>query len=287
MVLELKAGYGKYKGVAALVLTSLLWGTSFPVIKVVIADVSEFTYTWLRSLIAIAGLLPYLIYYLRRHGSLSSEAVKGGLLAGLAYALGLWLQGWGTRYTTASNSAFITGLNVVFVHLYVGAVRRSYSPYLGLALAFSVVGLYMITAPSTGFNVGDFLVLLSSVMWAAQVILVSKYCRGDPIIFTLFEMVPAVSFIIPDLISGSVGPFRYDVVLLIAYLGLVCSDAAFTLQVLGQRYVSAAVAAIIFLLEPVFAAVLAHLLISELMTVQQVIGATLIMAAMLIASIKT
>ncbi|MCD6340583.1 MAG: DMT family transporter [Desulfurococcales archaeon] len=283
----LEAGHGKYKGVTALVLTSLLWGTSFPVIKVVVTDVSEFTYTWLRSLVAVAGLLPYLMYYLRRHGSLSSETVKGGLLAGLAYALGLWLQGWGTRYTTASNSAFITGLNVVFVHLYVGVVKKSYSPYLGLALAFSVAGLYMITAPSTGFNVGDFLVLLSSVLWAAQVILVSRYCRGDPIIFTLFEMLPAVSFIVPDLISGSVGPIRCDLLLLIAYLGLVCSDAAFTLQVLGQRYVSAAVAAIIFLLEPVFAAVFAHLLISEFMSMQQVIGATLILAAMLVASVKS
>jgi len=277
----------RFKGVAALVMTSLLWGSSFPVIKVVIAEMSEYTYTWLRSFIAVAGLTPYLIYYLRKHGSLSKEAVKGGLLAGITYAIGLWLQGWGTRYTTASNSAFITGLSVVFVHLYVGLIKRSYSPYLGLSLALSVAGLYMITAPSTGFNIGDLLVLLGSIMWAAQVILVSRYCRGDPIIFTLFEMLPATFFIIPDLIVGSPGPFRADLMALITYLALVCSNGAFTLQVLGQRYVSAAVAAVIFLLEPVFAAILAYLLISELMTASQVIGALLIMTAMLIASTKS
>ena len=60
---------GKFKGVVAIALTSLLWGSSFPVIKVVIAEMSEYTYTWLRSLIAVAGLTPYLIYYLHRRGS--------------------------------------------------------------------------------------------------------------------------------------------------------------------------------------------------------------------------
>ena len=277
----------KYEGIVALVMTSFLWGTSFPVIKVVIAGISEFTYTWLRSVIAVTGLLPYLIYYLRKHGRLSSEGVKGGLLAGLTYALGLWLQGWGTRYTTASNSAFITGLSVVFVHLYVGIVRRSYSPYLGLSLALSVAGLYLITVPTTGFNVGDLLVLIASTLWAAQVVLVSRYCRGDPLTFTFFEMLPAIAFIVPDVVTGSVGPFKPEYVLMIAYLGLICSDVAFTLQVLGQRYVSAAVAAVVFLLEPVFAAVLAHILISEVMTLQQVLGASLIVTAMLIASLKT
>ncbi len=277
----------KFKGVVAIALTSLLWGSSFPVIKVVIAEMSEYTYTWLRSLIAVAGLTPYLIYYLHRRGPPSWVAVKGGLMAGVAYAVGLWLQGWGTRYTMASNSAFITGLSVVFVHLYVALIRRSYSPYLGISLALSVAGLYMITAPSTGFNFGDLLVLLGSVMWAAQLVLVSRYCREDPIIFTLFEMLPATFFIVPDLLAGSLGPFRLDLIALITYLALVCGNGAFTLQVIGQRYVSAAAAAVIFLLEPVFAAMLARLLISELMTAGQIVGASLIVAAMLIASVKS
>jgi len=272
----------RVRGVLALTLTSVLWGSSFPVIKTVIANVNEYSYTWVRSLIAVTGLAPYLIYAYRREG-ISVSTVRGGLLAGLAYALGLWLQGWGTRYTTASNSAFITGLSVIYVHIYVGITARRYSLKLGLALTLSIAGLYMLTVPSTGFGVGDFLVLLGSFMWASQIILVSRYSHGNPLIFTFFEMIPALMFILPDIIDYGIEFIDFKYLLLITYLALVCSDSAFALQVLGQRYVSSAVAAIVFLLEPVSASLLSYILIGELMNSLQIIGASLILIAMLIA----
>ncbi|MCC6021734.1 MAG: DMT family transporter, partial [Desulfurococcaceae archaeon] len=146
------------KGLVALILTSVLWGTSFPVIKTVMYYVNEYTYTWVRSLIAILGLTPYLLYTYYR-GRFSVSTARGGLLAGIAYALGLWLQGWGTKYTTASNSAFITGLSVIYVHIYSATVMRRYSIKLFLALILSISGLYLLTTPTTGFNLGDLLVL--------------------------------------------------------------------------------------------------------------------------------
>ncbi len=271
------------RGLTALLLTSTLWGTSFPAIKFVVGLVDEYTYTWMRSLIAIAGLIPYLIYVLRR-GGFPTTSVKGGLLAGIAYALGLWLQGWGTKYTTASNSAFITGLNVVFVHIYVAFVKGSYSFKLGLTLLLSVLGLYMLTTPTSGINLGDFLVLLGSFMWAAQIILVSRYCGGDPLIFTLFEMVPALTFVIPDIALHSLELPNIEVLIVMAYLALVCGDMAFALQVFGQRHVVPAVAAVLFLLEPVVASTLSYLLLNEVMATYQLFGALLILIAMFTAS---
>ncbi len=274
---------GRVKGVTSLLLTAVLWGTSFPAIKTVMMSVNEYTYTWVRSLIAIAGLTPYLIHvYLS--GRFSLTTVKGGIMAGIAYALGLWLQGWGTRYTTASNSAFITGLSVVFVHFYVGVVGRKYSYRLGLTLTLSLVGLYMLTTPASGFNVGDLLVLLGSFMWAAQIILVGKYSGGDPLLFTMLEMVPALMFVIPDTFLHGYTALDISSIIIIAYLALVCGDAAFALQVFGQRYVNPAVAAVIFLLEPVAASILSYLLLEEIMTPPQLIGALLILTAMFVAS---
>ena len=89
----------RIKGALALITTSILWGSSFPAIKIIVGSISSYAYTWIRSVVAIAGLTPYLIYAYRR-GRINELAIKGGLLAGLAYALGLWLQGLGTRYTT-------------------------------------------------------------------------------------------------------------------------------------------------------------------------------------------
>jgi drug/metabolite transporter (DMT)-like permease len=271
------------KGLVALILTSVLWGTSFPVIKTVMYYVNEYTYTWVRSLIAILGLTPYLLYTYYR-GRFSVSTAKGGLLAGIAYALGLWLQGWGTKYTTASNSAFITGLNVIYVHIYSATVMRRYSIKLFLALILSTSGLYLLTTPTTGFNLGDLLVLAGSFMWALQIVLVDRYSGGDPLIFTLFEMVPALTFLIPDVVFYSTISVSINVLLMITYLAFVCSNAAFALQVFGQRYVSPAVTAIVFLLEPVVAAILSYVLLGEVFTSIKVLGASLILTAMFLSS---
>jgi len=275
----------EFYGVSALLLTTLLWGSSFPVIKLVMSEISGYTYTWIRSSLALLILLPYVLH-IRSIGRLNRKTVEGGLIAGIAYALGLWLQGWGTSYTTASNSAFITGLNVVFVHTYVAFILRDYSWKLALSLTLSIVGLYMLTVPSTGFNIGDFLVLLGAIMWAAQIIIIDRYSSSDPFAFTFFEMIPALVFAIPSLLSENVLAINLNVIGLLLYLAFFCSVLAFSLQVYGQRFVNPAVAAIIFLLEPVFAALFAHALLAETFNAEQALGATLILIAMFISTIN-
>lgn len=257
----------------------VLWGSSFVAIKEVVSRVSPLTYVWVRAAIACAGLTPYLIWRLRRAGWRGLRpSLRAGVVTGVPFALGLWLQGWGTRYTSASNSAFITGLNVVFVHLYLGVVRRSYGVRHGAGLALSVAGLYLLTRPEGGFGPGDALVLAGAVAWAAQVLLVDKFSSSDPLTFTFGEMLPSTAFVVPDAALGnpSVPP---ELLPQLTYLGLACADAAFALQLLGQRRVDPASAAVIFLLEPVAAAFFAHLILGEAVPPASAAGMALILAA--------
>ena len=271
-------------GVLALVSTATLWGTSFPAIKIVVSDVEGYGYgyVWMRGLAAIVGLLPYMAYKVLR-GGIDHKALKGGLLAGVIYSIGLWLQGVGTSLTTASNSSFITGLNVVFVHVYTALLLSRYSAPLAMSLVFSVAGLYLLVTPGEGPNLGDALVLAGAVFWAAQIIVVDKYSRSDPMQFTFFEMVPSLAFIVPDAYSGGITPPDKATLLYIAYLGLVCSDAAFTLQVYGQRSVSPGTTAVILLLEPPAGAFFSRIILGEEMTILQILGALLILVAMWIS----
>ncbi len=277
-----------YKYFLALLGTVLFWGTSFPVIKYLMGIISEYTYTWMRGLLSLVFLSPYILWFLRNK-TIGKKCVHGGLLAGVFYSLGLWLQAWGTRYTTASNSAFITGLNVLFVHMITAIMYKRYSRDLALSLFFSIVGLYLLTMPSDGAvadRIGDLLVLLGAVMWALQILAVDKYSDCDPFVFVFFMFMPTLLFIIPDILNNT-HAFTIqglETLFLLIYLALICNIGAFSLQVYGQKRIRPEVTAIVFLLEPVFASVFSYLTLGETMSFNQLIGAGLILLSMYMAS---
>ena len=260
-------------GVFALLLAALLWGSSFPAIKIVISFIDEATYTWVRSAIALTGMTPYIVYHHWKWGFRRKEVING-LITGIVYSMGLWLQAWGTKFTTASNSAFITGLNVVFVHVYDAVIGKGYQVTALASLFTSITGLYFLTGPRGGMGVGEVLVLLSAFFWAAQVILVSNFSESNPFIFTFYEMVPALAFI---LLSPGISPSSMEnlakVFPLLTYLGLVCSVMAFVFQVYGQRWLRPYEAALIFLLEPVFATFFSAGFLGEKLAIMEVFGA--------------
>ncbi len=275
----------KLLGIVTLLFITILWGSSFPIIKVVVSYVNSFCYIFYRNIIALLALTPYLLYKIFRR-SLERDVIKGGLITGLAYTSALWLQGWGTEYTSATCSAFITGLNVIFVHIYVMLFERKRSNILFIELLLAVSGLYLITKPSDGILLGNLIVLVSSIFWAIQVILVSKYAPRDPILFTYFEPAPSLIYFIPTLLTGQLSITRRVVMLGLTYLAIVCTVIAFTLQAYGQRYVSSETAAIIYLFEPVAAAIFSHIFLGEVLDVMQLVGATMIIISITLATLE-
>lgn len=273
----------RLRGLIALLGATLLWGSSFPTTKIVMNSIDEYTYTWFRGLIALLGLTPYVLYKYVLSRSIGTRVIRGGLLAGIAYSLGIWLQGWGMKYTTATNSAFITQLSVVFVHVYVALRQRRYSWRLLLSLTLALTGLYLLTNPTVSPNIGDLLVLLGAFMWAIQIIIVSIYSGEDPLLFTFYEVMPTLLFIIPGITTINQVALSPVTLFLLTYLALACSDAAYSLQVYGQRYINPAIAAMIFLLEPVFASLLAYVALGELLRGLQILGAMLVFVSVFIS----
>ena len=247
----------------------------------VVPVVGGYGCVWFRGLIAILCLAPYVVY---RHlnGRVDRDLVVGGLTAGVAFTTGLLLQGIGTALTSASNSAFITGLNVLFVHVYVAIRARKYTIYLLLSLALSVAGLCIMANPTSGASIGDLLVLAGSLAWAAQIVIVSKYSYADPLVFVFYEFVPSVALALPWYVEGGVLPDANALIYLL-YLGVICSNVAFALQVIGQRYVLPSTAATVFLLEPPFASLFAYMILGETLSLNQLIGGSLIIAGLYLA----
>lgn len=272
------------RGALLLLLTTILWGSSFIFIKLIVSDVSEFSYTFYRVLISITILTPLMILRI----SVEKFDIKGfkyGLFTGIAYLLGLVLQGAGTRYTTPSISAFITGLNTVHVHIYSGLIKKNYSLSLFISLTLAILGLYMVTKPVGGFSFGEILVFLGSIAWAAQIILISRYARkGVKYVDFLYGMLLPSLFLAPYvLIVERSTHLTMQTFLYLAYLAVACTLIASALQIVGQKYVSPAVAAIIYILEPLFALLFSIAFYNERVELIGVIGAMLMVLASYIA----
>ncbi|MEM1542420.1 MAG: hypothetical protein QW725_07990 [Ignisphaera sp.] len=97
----------------------------------------------------------------------------GGLVVGASYFLGLLLQGIETIHTFPSVSAFITSLDIVYVHVYTTFIKKRYSLILFVSLVFTIVRLYMIINPVNDLGLGE-MFFLGSIAWTTEIILVSK-----------------------------------------------------------------------------------------------------------------
>lgn len=277
----------KVLGPLLLVLVSILWGTSFPLIKMVTASIDANEYVAFRFTLAIFLLLPYFVYvFLKRRDELY-KAAKPGVILGVLYFGGIFLQGLGTKYTTASNSGFITSFYIPLVYaIDVLNHRLNYSHKLTLALFLSMLGIYLISGGSYELRIGDLIVLMGAFFWAFQVLAIDKFSKEEyfslDLVFFQYGVTASLGLFsinfTPDF--GKIA----EVLFQLLYLAAICSVLVGVLQIVGQRYTTASQASLIYVLEPVFAALFSFMLLGERLNIIELIGALLILGSVIISS---
>lgn len=272
------------KGVVSLVALTAIWGTTFPAIKVAVEGVGFLYYVAFRFTLASAILATFALKRLEN----LRKFIREGVLIGSLYLGGITLQGWGMEYTRASNAAFVTGLSVVFVYVLetvLGKVKLSLR--LTEALLLAVFGLYMLSFSEGVYELmlGDLIVLVGSLFWALQIISVDRVAKGDLYSLLFLEcLVNALgaSLLAFTLSSLSIEKLRNTLIPL-AYLATVCTIGANALQLYGQRWVNSIDAAMVYLLEPVFAAAFSYVFLGEQLSPMQLLGASAILTSMAVS----
>ena len=249
----------------ALVFVTVVWGVTFVQVKDAVAIYPLFAFLALRFAIGSLALFPFAVARARR-GPWKRGAVVGALL-GVLVAGAYAFQTVGLVHTTVSGSGVLTGLYVVMTPLLaLVLLRRRIEPATWLAVALAGLGFAMLSGIPQGSRIGDALVLVSALLWAAQIVLMERYAPlFDPLILALSEMATClVCFSAIALARGDVSVPRGWVVwgaLLVT--GLLASAFAFLVQSWAQQQMSAVRTAVVFALEPVFAAVFGVLLAGD------------------------
>ncbi|MFX0043845.1 MAG: DMT family transporter [Candidatus Hodarchaeota archaeon] len=273
-----------------LILTTLLWGTSFIITKKITQEIPIFLYLGLRFLIAIIGLLPYLI----KIKQIDKRIIIWGSITGLLYFIAIVFQTIGLQTTTAGKAAFITGLSTIMVPFIAWlGFKRSINKRIWIAVFISTIGMaFLLLEGEAGIIIGDILVLICAVLYAIFIILNDKYVNLINVyLYSIVQLLIIClfcfgsSFLLNE--SYSFSSFELGYWLVIIYMGIIVTTGTFIFQNWGQQHQKPAQTAIIFTLEPVFAILFASFIIgNETMTIFGWLGCGLIFVAILITVLK-
>lgn len=269
----------------ALVFVTLVWGATFVTVKEAIKHIEPFYFLAVRF--GIATLLMLAISN-RRLVKINGPSLLKGVLIGLALFSGYAFQTFGLKYTSASNAGFITGLSVVLVPLFITIVTKKLPALLSvLGIISATIGLGFLTVDeSMQLNFGDILVLFCAVSFGLHILLLGKFSPdSDSFVLATVQIatVTLASFIAALIkeTAPTAASFNTQVWEAILITAFFATALAFFLQTWTQKFTSPTHTAIIFTMEPAFAAVFAYLLGGELFTLRQGIGAGFILAGML------
>ncbi len=254
-----------------------IWGFTFPAMKVSLDYVSPILFLAYRF--GIASLLMLLIF---RNRVLQTDTIKEGFILGMTLFFGHGFQIIGLKYTTASNSAFITSLYVVFTPFIAYFILKDKLELRDfVSLIFAVMGLYLISGASLKFNKGDLLTVLCALSFAFQIVLVQKFGERDYLSLAFWQIFWNFMFslIYSIIFEGIRYPSGYLPWLGILYTSIFATVIAFTLQIKYQKETKAHRAALIYSAEPIFGHISALLTIREVLTLKGYAGAALILGA--------
>jgi drug/metabolite transporter (DMT)-like permease len=285
---------------AVLAGVTAIWGSTFVVNRlVVMGDAPPFLFLVLRFSLAAVVLLLLARGRPRTPGLLVDSLAVGGLTA-----LGIGLQLAGQVYTTASKAAFITGLSVPLtapVAFLVTRKRPGAANLAGLALATAGFGVLAAPRDLSGVNVGDLLVLGTAVAYAYIIVRLSEAGgRHDVRWFAAGQTVSAAIVVLVMRLAvqpflGRPGAFfraeAHPLVIdarlagFLLWMSLAATVVTFLLMTWAQGRMSATHAAVIYALEPVFAALLAAPILGERLSGRELWGGAFVLAGILVSEL--
>ena len=265
---------------------TFFWGWTFPVVKAAIAETPVFAFLAARFFLAALLMAPFAA----RRGF--AAALPVGSFLGVLLFLAFAFQTLGLARTTAANCGFVTGLNVVWVAVFAAFFsHRKPSLRVWAAVAAAMAGMLFLLAPSSsgGDWRGDALTLVCSFFIAWHILVLDSKTRGlnsEALTAIQFFIVAALCLAASLAAGEKIEIDRWGGAAIFALVLTVLGATMFSFwaQTRFQPRLPPVTAALIFVMEPVFAALFAALFYGESVSATAGIGAALILAAMAVAA---
>ena len=199
------------------------------------------------------------------------------------------LQQIGLVYTTAGKAGFITAMDIILVPV-LGTILGSRSSLMvWISVAMAVGGLYLLSCVGvSSVNIGDILLLGCAMGYSVQITLVDRMAEGlDGIRLNFVQVfVCCIASSIAMMLTEEPNAANIAACAIpLAYAGILSTGIAFSLQIIGQKYLEPTPASLIMSLESVFAVLFGWLVLKERMSVNEALGCVLVFGAVILSQI--
>lgn len=275
-------------GRTCLILTTLIWGSSFVILK---SALDSITPLWVLAIRFSGAAILMLIACLPRLKKIDKRHVTGGCLMGLCLAAAYIVQTYGLVYTTPGKNAFLTTTYCILVpFLYWAISGKRPDKYNIIAALVCLVGVgFVCLGNDLSINVGDMLTILCGLFYGLHIIVTSRTAENrDPVLITMLQFATAavVCFIGAVLFEPAPHDIGSGTWLSIAYMTFICTGLCYILQTVGQKYTPPSQTAVILTLESVFGSAISVILGVESLTFNIALGFFLIFIAIITSETK-
>jgi drug/metabolite transporter (DMT)-like permease len=278
----------KYIGEFALSITAIIWGSGFVASAIALEYFTP--YQTLAGRFLIGVILLSLVFH-KKLKCISKNTIKKGAIIGVFLYLAFALQTVGLQFTTPSKNAFLTAVNVVivpFIAFFLYKRKMDKFELIGVVLAITGVGVLSLKL-STEINLGDLLSLCCAFAFAFHIFYTAKFVKDeDPVLLTIIQMITAsiLGFIVVFFRGETSFSLEMEAISSLIYLGVFSTTIAFLLQTVAQKYTTETKAAIILSTEAFWGMVFSIIILHEVITYKMMVGAILILCAIIISETK-
>ena len=280
------------KGIILLLITAIVWGSSFVAQEIGMKSIDAFTFTGIRTTLGAIALLP-IVLIINKGMDLRKSTLKMGLILGIVFSIAQNFQQFAFYYSTSGKIAFITAFYMFFVPLFSVFLGKKIRLLTWLAILMGLFGLFLLCInPSdlTKINLGDVLALICAVFYAVQIMLIDKFTENDisgvQLSFMQFTVAAVISIIAMFIFEHPVIADIKTAVPSLLYSGIMSCGVAYTFQIIGQKHANPVVASLLMCMESVFAVIAAALVLHQGMSLREGAGCVIMFAAIVISQLS-
>lgn len=274
----------------ALLTATIIWGSSFFMMKDALDDLGTFYLLAMRFTGACALLA---LVFFRKLRKLDLPCIKAGFFMGTALIAAYGVQTLGLMDTTPGKNAFLTaGYCIMVPFMYWVIAGKKPDRFNLVAAVICILGIGLVSLDSNlSMGRGDFLTIICGFFYGLHIIISARFTqKHDVMLLTICQFFFAAvwSWVIGGIFETApdFGTMQTGTIVVIAYLSVFATAGALGLQTYGLKYTEPSAGALILSLEAVFGVLFSVMVGAEAMTLRLFIGFSVIFVAIVISETK-